>query len=244
MERQLQKLSWLNIQKLVPADIDTIIFPVGTVEAHGSACIGTDNYIPETIAEGIADRINALIAPTVNYGITKSLYRYNGGSCIKPETFRLYIRDILDSFVDSGFKNIILMNGHGGNNADLKPVAYEFHKEQSANIAVIHWWDLCHQVTEDFFGHPGGHAGTDETAMVQAIDPSYADESLFDPELVYHFRYGADVYPIPGSILVAKEGVGHPNFDVEQAKEYRKKVVETVGDFVEMVLGRWKKFGL
>ncbi len=244
MERELQKLSWLTIQKLVPSEIDTIIFPVGTVEAHGSACIGTDNYIPETIAQGIAERINSLVAPTVNYGITKSLYRYNGGSTIKPETFQLYVRDILDSFVDSGFKNIILMNGHGGNNAALKPVAYEFHKEQSANIAVIHWWELCADMTDKFFGHAGGHAGTDETAMVQAIDEKLADKATYDPELAYTFKLGADVYPVPGSILLYKEGEGYPNFDVKQAKEYRKKVVETVGDFCEMVLGRWKKFGL
>ena len=244
MERQLQKLSWLTVQKLVPDSIDTIIFPVGTVEAHGSACIGTDNYIPETIADGIAERINALIAPTVNYGITKSLYRYNGGSTISPSTFQLYVREILDSFVDHGFHNIILMNGHGGNNAALKTVAEEFHREKSANIAVLHWWDLCAQMTVDFFGHPGGHAGTDETAMVQAIDPALADKETFDPELAYHFRHGADVYPVPGSILIAREGEGLPNFNVEQAREYRKKVVETVGEFAEMVIGRWRKFGL
>lgn len=243
MERELQKLSWIKVKELVPEKINTIIFPVGTVEGHGSACIGTDNYIPETIADGIADRLNALIAPTVNYGITKSLYRYNGGSTITPSTFQLYIRDILNSFVDTGFKHIILMNGHGGNNTALKEVAYEFHHEMKTNIAVIHWWDLCAQMTVDFFGHPGGHAGTDETAMVQAIDPSLADKDSFDEEMVYWFRYGADVYPIPGSILVAKEGEGYPNFDVKQAKEYRKKVIETVGDFVEMVINRWKKFG-
>ena len=244
MERELQKLSWLKLKDLVPAKIDTVIFPVGTVEAHGSACIGTDNYIPETIAAGIAERVNALIAPTVNYGITKSLYRYNGGSTIKPETFQLYIRDVLDSFVDNGFHNIILMNGHGGNNTALKSVAYEFHKEKAANIAVIHWWDLCAKMTEEFFGHAGGHAGTDETAMVQAIDPKLADKDSFDPELAYYFRPGADVYPVPGSILLYKEGEGYPNFNVEQAKEYRTKVVEKVGGFVEMILGRWKKFGL
>lgn len=244
MERELQKLSWLTLQKIVPTKIDTIIFPVGTVEAHGSACIGTDNYIPETIAAGIADRINALIAPTVNYGITKSLYRYNGGSTIKPETFQLYIRDILDSFVDNGFHNIILMNGHGGNNAALKPIAYEFHKEKSANIAVIHWWELCAKMTEEFFGHTGGHAGTDETAMVQAVDPALADKETYDPELAWYFRPGADIYPVPGSILLYKEGEGYPNFDVEQAKEYREKVVEKVGDFVALILDRWEKFGL
>jgi creatinine amidohydrolase len=244
MERRLQHLSWITLQKLVPEETDTIILPVGTLEAHGSSCVGTDNFIPETIAEGIAERVNALVAPTVNYGITKSLYRYPGGSTIDPEVFGLYIRGILDSLCDDGFYNIIVMNGHGGNNGVLKSVAQDFHREQCRNIAVIHWWELCNSLTEEHFGHAGGHAGTDETAMVQAIDPSLTDESQYDPDLAYQFKPGADVYPVPGTILLAKEGEGYPNFNLEQAKAYREKVIQAVGDFVEMVLGRWRKFGL
>lgn len=244
MERQLQRLNWLNIKELVPEKINTIILPVGTVEGHGTSCLGTDNFIPETIADGIVERINALIAPTVNYGITKSLYRYNGSSSITPETFKLYIRDILNSYSDSSFKNIILLNGHGGNNDALKTVAHEFHKERKANICVVHWWELCHEMTKEFFGHAGGHAGTDETAMVQAIDEKLTDEKLYNPDMAYYFRPGADVYPVPGSILLFKEGEGYPNFNVEQAKEYRKLVINKVAEFVEMVLIRWKKFGL
>ncbi len=244
MERQLQRLNWMHVRDLVPEKIDTIILPVGTVEGHGSACLGTDNLIPETIAEGIVERLNALIAPTVNYGVTKSLVRYNGGSYIKPETLELYVRDILDALADTGFKNIILLNGHGGNNSALKNVAFDFHREQKSNICVIHWWELCGEMTKEFFGHQGGHAGTDEAAMVQAIDSSLVDKETYDPELAYWYRPGADVYPVPGSILLYREGEGYPEFDEDQAKRYRKKVVETVGEFAEMVIGRWKKFGL
>lgn len=244
MERRLQHLSWLTLQELVPEKTDTIILPVGTLEAHGSSCVGTDNFIPETIAEGIAERINALVAPTVNYGITKSLYRYPGGSTIDPEVFGFYIRGILDSFCDDGFYNIIVMNGHGGNNTALKAVAQDFHREQCRNIAVIHWWELCAGLTEEHFGHAGGHGGTDETAMVQAIDPSLTDESQYSPDLAYQFKPGADVYPVPGTILLYKEGEGYPNFKLDQARAYREKVIQEVGDFVEMVLGRWRKFGL
>ncbi|MDF1545579.1 MAG: creatininase family protein [bacterium] len=244
MERELQRLSWLKIRDLVPARIDTVILPVGTVEAHGSICIGTDNYIPENISGGVAERLNALIAPIVNYGITRSLYRYNGGITVSPEHLQLYVRDILDSLTDVGFKNVFIMNGHGGNNGALKNVAADFHREKSCNVAVIHWWELCGEVTRDFFGHHGGHAGTDETAMVQAIDPGLATEEGYDPELAYYFRPGADIYPVPGSILLYKEGEGYPNFNKEQADEYRLKVIEAVGDFAEMVLGRWRKFGL
>ncbi len=244
MQRELQRLSWLAVKKLVPAEINTVIFPVGTMEAHGSSCLGTDNYIPEEISLKLADRLNALVAPVVSYGITKSLLRYNGGSTIKPETFAAYLRDILDSFVDTGFRNIILMNGHGGNNGTLKPMAYRFHAERKANIAVIHWWELCQKMTEDFFEHAGGHAGTDETAMVMAIDPDLVDEKNYDPDLAYTFKPGADIYPIPGTILLYREGEGYPEYDIEQARQYRDKVIETVGDFAEMVLKRWEKAGL
>lgn len=244
MERQLQKLSWLKVRELVPSPIDTIILPVGTIEAHGSTCLGTDNIIPEAIALGIAERLNALVAPTLNYGITRSLYRYPGGVTINPKTYQLLIGDILNSLADTGFKNIIVMNGHGGNNDVLKTVAYEFHFERKTNIAVIHWWELCREMTDEFFGHAGGHAGTDEAAMVLAIDSTLVDENAYDPELAYTIRSGADVYPVPGSILLYKEGEGYPEFDIEKARQYYKQVVTAVGDFTEMVLKRWKKFGL
>ena len=244
MERHIDRLNWLNIQQRVPSEIDTVILPVGTVEAHGSSCLGTDNKIPENIADGIADRVNALIAPTVNYGITKSLYRYPGGFTVKPDTLRLYVRDVLNSLADSHFKNIFIMNGHGGNNTDLKTVATEFHFEKKVNIAVIHWWHLCADLTQEVFGHVGGHAGTDETAMVQAIDPGLVDEASHDPDLAWFFKPGADVYPVPGSILLYKEGEGQPNFDSEQASLYREKVIDCVGDFAELVLKRWRKFAL
>jgi creatinine amidohydrolase len=243
LQRELQKLNWLDIARLVPDEIDTVILPVGTVEAHGSSCLGTDNYIPETIADGIADRVNALIAPTINYGITRSLARYPGAFTVNPSTFQDYVRQVLDSLADSGFRNIILLNGHGGNNTDLKTVANQFHHEKKANIAVVHWWHLCAEMTEKFFGHTGGHGGTDETAMVQAIDPVLASEKLYDPESAYYFQPGADVYPVPGSILLYKEGEGYPEFDLNRARQYRQKVVEAVGDFVEMVLSRWRKLG-
>ncbi len=243
MERQLQRLSWIQLKDLIPQKINTVILPVGTVEAHGSSCVGTDNFIPETISLGIAERINALVAPTVNYGITRSLYRYKG-STIRPDTFGAYIKDILVSFADNGFHNVIIMNGHGGNNSVLKSVALDTHQERTINIAVVHWWELCAKMTDEFFGHAGGHAGTDETAMVQAIDPTLTSKADYTKDVVYTFVPGADIYPVPGNVLLYKEGEGYPEFDIEKSKAYHAKVIVTVGDFVESVLGQWKKLGV
>jgi len=244
MERRLQRLNWPTVKELVPTQIDTVLLPVGTVEAHGPACLGTDNVIPETIAEGIADRLNALIAPTINYGITRSLYRYPGGLTIEPETFRYYVRDVLDSLAKNGFHNLLVLNGHGGNNAALKDAAFEFHAELGCNIAVVHWWELCAELDQKFWGHPGGHAGTNESAIAQAVDPALLDERAYDKDMAWWFRPGADVYPVPGTILLYEKGTGYPEFNVEKARQYREAVVKEVGDFLENVLDRWRRFGL
>jgi creatinine amidohydrolase len=239
MQRELQKLSWKNIRELVPHKIDTVLFPVGTIEAHGAAALGTDNLIPQSMAEYLSGKINALIAPILNYGITKSLYGYPGSMTVRPESLEMFITDILKSLHDIGFKKVIILNGHGGNNKVLKTAALDFFDKYRTKIAVIHWWMLCDDLVREFYGQEGGHAGIDETAMVQAIDESYVDKSLYDDNMPYLYRHGADVYPIPGSILLYKEGEGLPDFDSQKAKEFQIKVFEHIEEYIKFIVSRW-----
>jgi len=241
MQREIQRLTWKDIKKLVPGEIDTVILPVGTVEAHGAAALGTDNIIPESISAYVADKINALVAPTVNYGITKSLYGYPGSMTISPTNFKNYIDDILKSLYDVGFKKVIIMNGHGGNNSALKDAAHGFYATYKVKTAVIHWWEMCESLTVEHYGEQGGHAGLNETAMVQAIDESLVDKSLYDKEMAYYFRPGADVYPVPGSILLYKENEGYPDFDADKARQFQRKVFKKIEEFIRYILNRWDK---
>lgn len=244
-QRQMQALTWRDIQRLVPKEIDTIILPVGTVEAHGASCIGTDNYIPDSIAEVIAPEINALVAPIVNHGITKSLYGYPGSTTIRPRTFIKYLLDIMQSFHHSGFKNVIILNGHGGNNDALKDVVRESNHRWKLNVAALHWWQMCAEITKEHFGETGGHAGLDENAMVMAINPEFGFAEQYSDDLVYSFAPGADVYPIPGTILTYTPEAGKPRFDnLEESKEYHGKVCSKVSEFAQFVIKRWRDAGL
>jgi creatinine amidohydrolase len=239
VQRDLQRLTWKDIKRLVPGEIDTIILPVGTVEAHGAAALGTDNIIPESISAYIAGKINALIAPTVNYGITKSLYGYPGSITVNPDNFKNYIDDILKSFHDIGFKKVIIINGHGGNNSSLKEAAHGFFKTHKVKTAVIHWWEICEDITVEVYGEHGGHAGLNENAMVQAVDESLVDKTLYNKDMAYHFRRGADVYPVPGSILLYKENEGYPDFNADKARQFQRMVFEKIEEFIKLILDRW-----
>jgi creatinine amidohydrolase len=244
MEREMQKLTWTAIKKLVPDTINTVLLPVGTVEAHGASAIGTDNYIPEAIARLQAKRLNALIAPTLPYGITRSLYRYPGSITIQPKNYGPFVADVLESLADHGFRHLIVLNGHGGNNNVLKEAAYDVHYRRQVYIAVIHWWQLVSDVTKEHFGQVGGHGGIDETACMQAIDPALVNKGEYTEKMAFQMTGGADVFPVPGSILIYTEGEGFPNFDLEQARTYLPKVANAVGDFVLSVIDRWKQIDM
>jgi creatinine amidohydrolase len=85
----------------------------------------------------------------------------------------------------NGFKNVILVNGHGGGQtALLTALVPEVGRDQRIRILVVNWWSYCSDVTQQVFGEDGGHAGDNETAFIQAIDPSLVHPERYRPDKV------------------------------------------------------------
>lgn len=244
--RELNRLNWMEVRELVPAKTQTVLIPTGTLEAHGVTNNGTDNTIPEGMARAMAGRLNALIAPTLNYGVTGSLDAYAGGLTISPEAYRLFTRDLLTGLARNGFKNLILVNGHGGNTEVLTQVAEEVGRKERVRTLIVNWWSYCSEVTMKVFGEDGGHAGWNETAMVQAIDP----------KLVFPERYSNDLatarpatgawaaYPFPSSIILYQPGQGYVKFDQGKADAYFRGCTEKVAGLVSETIRKWDMAGL
>ncbi len=244
MLRRLERMLWQQVREVVPSEVDTIVLPVGTLEAHGAACLGTDVFIPVDIAEYVCDKLDIMLAPPIWYGITSSLIGYPGSLTVTSEQLEEYVFSILKSFKRHKFNSVVLMNGHGGNNSALKKVAKRAHHELGMNVVVVHWWMLCGDVTKEVYGGEGGHAGWDETGYVMSVDPELADKKYYDENLVFEFPGGVDVYPNPGTVLIYNDrGEGRPDFDVERGKEFAAKSKEKVLEFVELVLKQWKTHG-
>jgi len=240
MVYHLERMLWQKVRELVPEKIDTIILPVGTMEAHGAACLGTDVFIPVDIGEYVAEKFNFILAPPVWYGITRSLLSYAGSLTIEPDNFRLYILDLLKSFGRHDFRKVIILNGHGGNNSILKDCASVGFREYGLKVAVIHWWIMCSEITKEVYGQEGGHAGIDETGYVVSIDPGLANKEYYSDDLVYENIPATDVYPAPGTILLYNDkGEGKPDFDYEKGKVYSVKVKEMVAGAIKSIIRGW-----
>ena len=113
-------------------------------------------------------------------------------------------------------------------------------------VLVVNWWSYCSDVTQEVFGEDGGHAGDNETAFMQAIDPSLVHPERYSPELAtaYPAPNTWNAYPFPSSIGLYKDGQGFPRFDAARAKTYFAKVNDKVAKLIEDTIRKWNLAGL
>ncbi|MFH0990422.1 MAG: creatininase family protein [bacterium] len=245
--RELSDLNWMEIRQLVPSRISTVILPTGTLEAHGVINNGADIIAPQAIAQTIAAEVNALVAPVVPYGITGSLDAYPGSFAISEPAYRAYLKDVISGMAKMGFKNIIVVNGHGGiQSTVLSQVATEVGQEKKVRTLVINWWTYTSDVTISVFGEDGGHAGWNENAFIQAVNPKLVKKELYSDNLAAPLPPSGSytAYPSPTSIMLYKEKQGYVKFDQGKADEYFKKVCQKIAKLIIDTRNLWDAAGL
>jgi creatinine amidohydrolase len=243
----MDDLNWMEFREIVPAKVKTVLLTTGTLEPHGVVNNGADNLAPVKIAEAIAPEVNALIAPHIPYGVTGSMAPYPGATHIPVEVYAPYVRAVLLGLVRNGFKNIVIINGHGGPQTDtLNKVAQDVALEQRVNTLVVNWWATCSDVTQGIFGNAGGHAGENETAFIQAINPKLVKKERYSDALATPNPPPGtwSATPAPAPIGLYKAGEGMPrDFDQKKADEYFRRVNACVAAVVKETVRKWAEAG-
>lgn len=246
--REMDRINWMEFKENVPSRITTVLLPTGTLEPHGVINNGADNTAPAAMARTIAARTNAMIAPTLPYGITGSMEAYPGAFQITESAYRPFVKQILEGLAKNGFRNIIILNGHGGGQtAVLQSVAAEVATEKKVRTLVINWWSFASDETKEVFGEDGGHAGNNETAFIQAIDPTLVHpERYTGPEMTTAYPAPGtwSAVPFPSSIGLYQKGQGYPTFDKAKADLYYKKVTDKVANLINDTVKKWDLAGL
>lgn len=245
--REMDRINWMEFKEVVPSKVNTVLLATGTLEPHGVVNNGADNTAPFAMAKTIAPRVNAMIAPTLPYGITGSMEAYPGAFQITESAYRPFVKQILEGLAKNGFRNIIILNGHGGGQtAVLQSVAAEVATEKKVRTLVVNWWSFASDETKAVFGEDGGHAGWNETAFIQAIDPTLVHPERYNDNLATAYPAAGtwSAVPFPSSIGLYQKGQGYPKFDKAKADEYYRKVTDKVANLVNDVIKKWDSAGL
>jgi creatinine amidohydrolase len=169
-------------------DRPMIIVPVGSTEQHGPhGPLLTDAVVPTEVARRAAPRVDALVAPPVNYGLSYPHVGFTGLVHIRIPTFMALIEDLAASLASIGFRRIAFLNGHYDN---TYAIAYACANAaprlpDGTRAFPINYWDgLTADEAAEYFGPTAGlHANRAETSAVMAINPDWVDLDRANAEM-------------------------------------------------------------
>ena len=176
----IDRLSWPEVKARIEAGQDTVVMALGAFEQHGPHLpLETDVLLGDHLAQVIADRLDAFVAPTVTIGCSHHHLGFPGTLSLSDETFAGVVGDVVSSLARGGFRRVVLLPSHGGNFAPLA-AAMKKIGDTVDGLRVTALTDPAPlfspaQIGADEFGVPLGeggiHSGEWETSMIMAIHP-------------------------------------------------------------------------
>lgn len=188
----LVEATWKEVESYL-ADSRAIIMPIGSVEQHGPmGLMGTDAMCAEVIAQRAGELAGILVGPTLALGMAQSHLAFPGTISLKPSTLMAVVQDVVSSLSNSGFQQIVFLNGHGGNIATVMTAFGEIHAHRSLqhdpdNLELVlkSWFDLpgIRKLLADLYpsGH-GSHATPSEIAITQHVFPHTTKHVELNPQ--------------------------------------------------------------
>jgi creatinine amidohydrolase len=133
-------MNWSQVEAYLQRD-DRAVLPLGSTEQHAGLSLSVDSILSHKVALDAAEPLGVPVFPAMPYGLTPYFLAYPGTVSLRVETYGRLIRDILDSLAGSGFRRILVVNGHGGNQP-AHPVAIEWMADHSTVQVKFHnWWN-------------------------------------------------------------------------------------------------------
>ncbi len=165
----------------LPDDLVAVL-PVGAIEQHGPHLpVSVDRDLVEAVIvralPQLASDQNVLVLPTLTITKSGEHDRHPGTLSLSADTLLAVLRDIGASVARAGVQRLVLLNGHGGNNAVLDIAARDLRVAHDLIVASCSWFGFAefesimdkHALAYDL------HAGDSETSPMLAAKPDLVD---------------------------------------------------------------------
>jgi len=150
---RIGEMNWMQVEAYLGRD-DRAVVPLGSTEQHAYLSLSVDSILSERVALEAAAPVGVPVFPVQAYGMTPAFMAYPGTVTLSMATYVVLVRDILDSLRRTGFRRILLCNGHGGN-SPAQTVGVEWMAANPGCTVRFHnWWNAPQTM-----------------AAVQAVDP-------------------------------------------------------------------------
>lgn len=159
---RFEEMNWMDIEAYLNQD-DRLILVLGATEEHGYLSLLTDVKIPQALADAASQQSGVPIAPALNFGISPSFLAFPGTISLRTTTFLDVVEDMLRSVYGYGFRRIVIINGHGGNEPARQRIVELVNQLPDLRVKWYSWWTAqCIIDISARNGLPNNHANWEE----------------------------------------------------------------------------------
>ena len=180
MSNYIRKMSGKQYAERI-AKNPTVIIPTGACEIYGPQLpMGSDLLAAQAIAERVAERTGAVIAPAIECGESSALEAFPCTFALPRKILEDYLEWLVGKLIRDGMKNFIFITGHAGN---VDTVSYIVKKcicpADGLKAVQIDWWRFTQANCEGIFDFSGpmchGHASECGTSVFLHLYPELVD---------------------------------------------------------------------
>lgn len=175
---KLADLAWPRVAGIA-AEMP-IVFPIAAVEQHGHHLpLYTDSYLLGEVMRRVEEKMSTeiVVAPLQWLGNSDHHLDYGGTLTAAPRNYLDLLSGLMENALRHGFRKIVLVNGHGGNDIPGKQAIFEMrqrHRERGDLLLLMGtYWSLGEGVVPESAGlhqREMGHACEWETSMMLRLD--------------------------------------------------------------------------
>jgi creatinine amidohydrolase len=137
---RIADMNWMQVRDHVAND-DRAVLPIGSTEQHAYLSLAVDAILSERVAVEAAEPLRVPVFPVLSYGLTPNFVEYPGTVSLSVATMCGLVTDVLDGIRRSGFRRIVIVNGHGGNSPMHGVVLEWLGRNHGCRVKWHNWWN-------------------------------------------------------------------------------------------------------
>jgi creatinine amidohydrolase len=161
-----------------------VILPVAALEQHGPHLpVEVDSRLGEEVAvrtarKAVARGQAAVVLPVLWTGISEHHMSFSGTITLDFATFSAVVEGVVRSVLRDGFKRVVLLNAHGGNENALRTITDDLTPKLGVPIVQFTYWYAAAVAIAKILETQGGlmHACEAETSMMMVARPELVAE--------------------------------------------------------------------
>jgi creatinine amidohydrolase len=237
----LQNLSWLEIESIQQDATDLLILPMGATEQHGPHLpIAMDTLLAESLCHEVSSITQVPVLPALSYTVSQGhTTKWPGTFSLKHDTFIATLKEITNWAVATGWKKILFINTHFGNDAPARVSVDQLRLAHMGKLQIgfINAFQLTDSIWQTYTADAGDlHANQAETSLMLHLYPELVKmeklTSSDDPD-----RTTNKVFSYPVSQTSLNGVTGSPSLATkEQGKQLFADMVAALSHQVELAM--------